>query len=215
MDEKNCIIFKKLKMKKQLDGKMGDQKWMLENPLMTTIKLSRYKFASKLISEKDIVLDLGCGQGLSSIFFSDYCKYIYGLDLLSDFLKHNRKNIQFLKKDIFKLKKKDFSKKINIITLIDFIEHFSKSQGSSILSICSKLIDKKGGTLIIGTPSIHSSKYRSKRSKMQHIHEYDGKELQKLCDKYFSRTFLFSMNDELVHTGFHKLAWFNFVVCVK
>ena len=56
-------------MKKQLDGKMGDQKWMLENPLMTTIKFSRFKFVSKLISKKDTLLDIGCGQGLSSIFF--------------------------------------------------------------------------------------------------------------------------------------------------
>ena len=202
-------------MKKQLDGKMGDQKWMLENPLMTTIKLSRFKFASKLISKKDTLLDIGCGQGLSSIFFSDYCKYVYGVDLLSDFLYHDRKNIKFIKKNIFQLKKNNFKHKINLITLIDFIEHFNKSQGSLILNKCSNLLERKGGTLIVGTPSVYSSKYRSKRSRIQHIHEYDGMELKDLCSKYFNRTFLFSMNDELVHTGFYKLAWFNFVICVK
>jgi 2-polyprenyl-3-methyl-5-hydroxy-6-metoxy-1,4-benzoquinol methylase len=202
-------------MKRQLDGKMGDQNWMLKNPLMTTIKLSRFKFASKLISKKDSLLDIGCGQGLSSIFFSDYCKYVYGVDLLSDFLHHDRKNIKFIKKNIFQLKKNNFKHKINLITLIDFIEHFNKSQGSLILSKCSKLLEKKGGTLIVGTPSVYSSEYRSKRSRIQHIHEYDGMELKDLCSKYFNRTFLFSMNDEVVHTGFYKLAWFNFVVCVK
>ncbi len=202
-------------MKKQLDGKMGDHKWMIENPLMTTIKFSRFKFASKLISQNDTLLDIGCGQGLSSIFFSDYCKFVYGVDLLSDFLNHDRKNIKFIKKSIFNIHKKNFNRKINIITLIDFIEHFKKSDGALILSKCSKLLEKKGGTLIIGTPSVYSSKYRSKRSKKQHIHEYDGMELKNLCSQYFSRTFLFSMNDELVHTGFYKLAWFNFVICIK
>ncbi len=202
-------------MKKQLDGKMGDQKWMIENPLMTTIKFSRFKFASKLISQNDTLLDIGCGQGLSSIFFSDYCKFVYGVDLLSDFLNHDRKNIKFIKKSIFNIHKKNFNRKINIITLIDFIEHFKKSDGALILSKCSKLLEKKGGTLIIGTPSVYSSKYRSKRSKKQHIHEYDGMELKNLCSQYFNRTFLFSMNDELVHTGFYKLAWFNFVICIK
>ena len=202
-------------MKKQLDGKMGDQKWMIENPLMTTIKFSRFKFASKLISQNDTLLDIGCGQGLSSIFFSDYCKFVYGVDLLSDFLNHDRENIKFIKKSIFNIHKKNFNRKINIITLIDFIEHFKKSDGALILSKCSKLLEKKGGTLIIGTPSVYSSKYRSKRSKKQHIHEYDGMELKNLCSQYFNRTFLFSMNDELVHTGFYKLAWFNFVICVK
>lgn len=202
-------------MKKQLDGKMGDQKWMIENPLMTTIKFSRFKFASKLISQNDTLLDIGCGQGLSSIFFSDYCKFVYGVDLLSDFLNHDRKNIKFIKKSIFNIHKKNFNRKINIITLIDFIEHFKKSDGALILSKCSKLLEKKGGTLIVGTPSVYSSKYRSKRSKKQHIHEYDGMELKNLCSQYFNRTFLFSMNDELVHTGFYKLAWFNFVICIK
>ena len=202
-------------MKKQLDGKMGDQKWMIENPLMTTIKFSRFKFASKLISQNDTLLDIGCGQGLSSIFFSDYCKFVYGVDLLSDFLNHDRKNIKFIKKSIFNIHKKNFNRKINIITLIDFIEHFKKSDGALILSKCSKLLEKKGGTLIIGTPSVYSSKYRSKRSKKQHIHEYDGMELKNLCSQYFNRTFLFSMNDELVHTGFYKLAWFNFIICIK
>lgn len=202
-------------IKKQLDGKMGDQKWMLENPLMTTIKFSRFKFVSKLISKKDTLLDIGCGQGVSSVFFSDYCKYVYGVDLFSSFIDHNRKNIKFFKKNIFEIKQNNFKQKIDFITLIDFIEHFKKSEGSLILKRCSNLLKKKGGTLVVGTPSVYSSKYRSKRSKMQHIHEYDGMELKDLCSKYFDRTFLFSMNDELVHTGFYKLAWFNFVVCVK
>lgn len=202
-------------MKKQLDGKMGDQKWMLENPLMTTIKFARFKFVAKLLSKKDILLDIGCGQGVGSIFFSDYCKYVYGVDLLSNFIDHNKKNINFFKKNIFEIKQNNFKQKIDFITLIDFIEHFNKSQGSLILKKCANLLKKKGGTLIVGTPSVYSSKYRSKRSKMQHIHEYDGMELKDLCSKYFDRTFLFSMNDELVHTGYYKLAWFNFVVCVK
>ena len=135
--------------------------------------------------------------------------------MLSDFLYHDRKNIKFIKKNIFQLKKNNFKHKINLITLIDFIEHFNKSQGSLILNKCSNLLERKGGTLIVGTPSVYSSKYRSKRSRIQHIHEYDGMELKDLCSKYFNRTFLFSMNDELVHTGFYKLAWFNFVICVK
>ncbi|CAK0778835.1 hypothetical protein WCLP8_820002 [uncultured Gammaproteobacteria bacterium] len=31
----------------------------------------------------------------------------------------------------------------------------------------------------------------------------------------FKRTFLFSMNDEVVHTGFCKMAWFFFVIAVS
>ena len=64
------------------------EKWVSKMDVRKSIddsnKISRFKFVSKLISKKDTLLDIGCGQGLSSIF-SDYCKYVYGVDLLSDF----------------------------------------------------------------------------------------------------------------------------------
>ena len=60
--------------KKQKGSKVGNREWLIENPLMTTIKYSRYKFVAKMISSNDVVLDLGCGTGISSLFYSDYCK---------------------------------------------------------------------------------------------------------------------------------------------
>lgn len=205
-----------MKKKKQLPGTIGNFNWMIDNPLMTTIKLSRYKFISKMLSEKDIVLDLGCGQGLGSIFYSKYCKYVYGYDLYSNFIHSKNSNLKFIKGDIKKINKKIFNKKITFISLNDVIEHFSQNEGKNIISNCKKILGSNdGGTLIIGTPNINSRKYRSVSSKKQHVHEYDPLELKKICEKYFKRVFLFSMNDELVHTGFYKFSWFFFLVCTN
>jgi len=66
--------------------------------------------------------------------------------------------------------------------------------------------------MIIGTPNKFSEAYRSQKNKDIHYHEYEPDEITALCKKYFGRTLLFSMNDELVHTGFSKLAWFLFVL---
>ena len=66
---------------------------------------------------------------------------------------------------------------------------------------------------MIGTPSKYSAKYRSTRSKQQHIYEYKPEELKKICEKHFDRVFQFSMNDEVVHTGFHKMSHYIFAVC--
>jgi hypothetical protein len=35
-----------------------------------------------------------------------------------------------------------------------------------------------------------------------------------LAERHFRRTLVFSMNDEMVHTGFGKLAWYYIVICL-
>ena len=56
--------------------------------------------------------------------------------------------------------------------------------------------------LIIGTPSLESQAYASPPSKAGHINCKSGDELKALLSSYFHNVFLFSMNDEVVHTGF-------------
>ncbi len=204
-------------MKKiQKSGDVGSSSMIVENPLMLMIKLARYKFYSKMMNEKDVVLDLGCGQGVSTNFYSKFCKYAYGVDLLSEPIDHPlKKNIKFIKKDLKYVKRSDFKKKITFITLNDVIEHFSKKNGEKILKKCKSILSKKGNVLMIGTPSKYSAKYRSTRSKQQHIYEYKPEELKKICEKHFDRVFQFSMNDEVINTGFSKLSWFNFFICIK
>ncbi len=64
------------------------------------------------------------------------------------------------------------------------------------------------------TSSIHSLPYQSKYSQAAHIKCYDQHKLVALMGNYFGRTLAFSMNDELVHTGNPKLAWYYFVIGV-
>lgn len=201
--------------KKQKPGQVGRSHMIVENPLMLMIKLARYKFYSKMMNEKDVVLDLGCGQGISTNFYSKFCKYVYGVDLLSEFIEPKNINIKFIKKNIQNVKKSDFRKKITFISLNDVIEHFSKKKGEKILKICKSILSKKGDVLMIGTPSKYSAKYRSSQSKKQHIYEYKPEELKNICEKHFDRVFQFSMNDEVINTGFSKLSWFNFFICIK
>ena len=48
------------------------EKDFMDNPLMACIKLARYKFVAKMLSKNDVVVDLGCGNGYSSYFFSKF-----------------------------------------------------------------------------------------------------------------------------------------------
>jgi hypothetical protein len=40
-----------------------------------------------------------------------------------------------------------------------------------------------------------------------------AKDLRQLMQKFFHNVFIFSMNDEVVHTGFHPMAHYLFAVC--
>jgi hypothetical protein len=65
---------------------------------------------------------------------------------------------------------------------------------------------------IIVSPSIQSQAYASEGSKAGHINCKDHKGLKELMLKYFQNVFIFSMNDEVVHTGFYQMAHYLFAV---
>ncbi len=92
-----------MNIQEKIDPFSIDQEFS-ENPLMSMIKLARFKFAAKMLSTDDIVLDLGCGNGFSSYFFSFYAKEVLGVDLYSDIPAASERfvadNLCFIKEDI-------------------------------------------------------------------------------------------------------------------
>ena len=69
------------------------------------------------------------------------------------------------------------------------------------------------GVLIVGMPSLESQTYASTQSKIGHVNCKSGKDLKGTLEKDFHNVFLFSMNDEVVHTGFSPMAHYLFAVC--
>ncbi len=188
-----------------------------KNPLMVTIKLARFKFVAKMLAQTDRVLDLGCGNGFSSFYYSQFCRNVHGVDIqeavLNNWKSFECKNVSFSLGNI--LDAEIYEREVDAITCVDVIEHFSLNDGEKILKSAAKCLkaNDKGGQLIIGTPSKFSNTYRAAHNKDHHLHEYEPDELQSICERYFSRTYQFSMNDEIVHTGFNKLAWFFYIIC--
>ena len=65
---------------------------------------------------------------------------------------------------------------------------------------------------IIGMPSLESQAYASPASKAGHVNCKSMPELRELMLRYFHNVFMFSMNDEVVHTGHHKMAHYLWAV---
>lgn len=178
------------------------------------IRLSRYKFVAKMLKENDSVLEVGCGSGVGAIYLSQNCQSVYGIDVQEQEILEaqnisKRENVKFEVQDLFLL---DENKKYDAIVCLDVLEHLSIEDGRSFVNKISKLL-KPNGFFACGVPSIYSYEFQSPLSQASHINCPDRDDLEKELSLSFDRIFPFSMNDEVVHTGFQKLAWYYIMLC--
>jgi 2-polyprenyl-3-methyl-5-hydroxy-6-metoxy-1,4-benzoquinol methylase len=184
-----------------------------EDLLRFLIRLARYKFVARQLKKTDHVLEVGSGSGLGSIFMAQHCAKVTGLDVKITEVEeaksiNQRENVEFIVGDLFDMK---LSQYYDVVVNLDIIEHMPIEQGRKLVKAMAKHL-KPTGMLALGTPSIYSYEYQSPLSQASHVHCYDLPELVDLIESYFERTLSFSMNDELIHTGHYKMAWYYFVM---
>jgi 2-polyprenyl-3-methyl-5-hydroxy-6-metoxy-1,4-benzoquinol methylase len=183
------------------------------NTLQVLVKLARYKFVARLLRKHDDVLEVGSGTGLGAVFLSQHVRHVTGLEIKPH--DHgaacaiNRcDNVVFLLQSLFDY---DPKAKHDAVVALDVIEHLTPEVGDQFVHRIAHCC-KPDGIVAIGTPSIHSYPYQSKYSQAAHVKCYDQPELMELMDRHFGRILPFSMNDEIVHTGHPKLAWYYFMI---
>ena len=63
-------------------------------------------------------------------------------------------------------------------------------------------------------PSLESQKYASPASKEGHVNCQTKSQLKETLEKYFTAVFVFSMNDEVIHTGYAPMSHYLMAICV-
>jgi cyclopropane fatty-acyl-phospholipid synthase-like methyltransferase len=96
---------------------------------------------------------------------------------------------------------------------LDVFEHISPSREDDFVANIARSVTR-AGVVIIGSPSLQSQAYASEGSKAGHVNCKDGKDYRRVMERHFENVFLFSMNDEVVHTGFSPMAHYLFALCV-
>ncbi len=94
---------------------------------------------------------------------------------------------------------------------LDVIEHIEKADEELFMANLIASLNPQG-ILILGTPSLQSQAYASDGSIKGHVNCKDAGELKSLMSKYFEVVLMFSMNDEVVHTGFFPMAHYLFAI---
>lgn len=196
-------------------GPMASWAW-LDDPKHLFFTLSRYKFVSKMFSGLENVLEIGCGDAFASRIVAQTVKKLTASDFDEQLIitakqieKPSKWNIHYC---VYNPLNQAISGCFDGIYALDVLEHIPKAEEKKFLNniLCAL---SPHGSLLIGMPSLESQVYASEQSKQGHVNCKTQMELKKMLKHFFYNVFIFSMNDEVVHTGYAKMSHYNFALC--
>jgi 2-polyprenyl-3-methyl-5-hydroxy-6-metoxy-1,4-benzoquinol methylase len=188
-------------------GLMSSQVWQ-DDPRRLAFVLARYKFVAKMLSGLDHVLEIGCAdafgtriikQEVERVTVTDFDQIFIenAIEVMDERWPYAAKVHDMLNGPL----KEDF----DAAYALDVIEHIRPSDEKIFVG---NILQSLGahGVLILGCPSLASQAHASPPSKAGHVNCKDGPAMKELLQHFFHNVFVFSMNDEVVHTGFYPMA---------
>lgn len=186
------------------------------DPKHLAFTLARYKFAAKMLTGSKRVLEIGCADAFASILVRQVVGYMRAIDedhgIIDAAIAHAIPEwpidfvwANFMETDVT-------ADGFDGIVCLDVLEHISPSDENRFLSrLVSHMTES--GVAVIGSPTLQGQAYASPTSKIGHINCKDQKAMRETFGRYFRNVFMFSMNDEVVHTGFGPMAHYNIALC--
>jgi cyclopropane fatty-acyl-phospholipid synthase-like methyltransferase len=96
---------------------------------------------------------------------------------------------------------------------LDVLEHILPAHEDKYVTNIVKSLTPDA-VMIVGMPSLQSQTYASPASKEGHVNCKDEANFRQVMTRYFHNVLMFSMNDEVVHTGFYPMAQYLLALCV-
>ena len=204
-------------------GLMTNESWQTD-PRRLVFTLSRYKFVAKMLEGLENVLEIGCGDGFGSRIVAQAVCKLTAIEtdpiLLDSALSHlpGRWPINYRQHDLLDGQLHDATNparpaRFDAIYAIDVLEHVEPADQELFLNVTCSMLPRHG-LAIIGMPSLESQPHASPQSKAGHVNCQSGPELKFHMSRHFHQVLCFSMNDEVVHTGFHKMAHYLWAIGV-
>jgi len=170
--------------------------------------LARYKFCSKMLAGKNNVLEVGCGDSFGTAIVLQTVKKVHGIDIEPLIIEDNIQRTEYGDRcsyEVLDITSSSPAAGFDGAFALDVIEHIPESSEERFMSNIANSLTSDA-VCIIGTPNITAKQYASSGSAASHINLKSGESLKQLMNPYFENVIIFSMNDEITHTGFYPMA---------
>lgn len=195
-------------------GLMSNQAWQ-DDPKHLVFLLARYKFAAKMFSGMSRVLEVGCADAFGTRLVRQEVKSLVASDFDPLFIEDvQRRMNEHWRFDcvVHDMLSGPIQGGFDGAYALDVIEHIPAAQEQQFVANIAASLNPQG-VCLIGTPSLQSQVYASPPSKAGHVNCKDAPGLKALMSRFFHNVFIFSMNDEVVHTGYYPMAHYLWALC--
>jgi len=194
-------------------GLRSSQSWH-DDPKHLLFRLARYKFVAKMLSGSEHVLEIGCGDAFGTRLVQQEVKALSATDFDAVFIKDvEARMVERWRFPVFTHDLLDgpIVGSYDGIYALDVLEHIAQKDERTFLKNAFAPL-AQNGVGILGMPSLESQAYASPTSRAGHVNCKSMPDLKKLMQTYFHNVFMFSMNDEVVHTGYYPMAHYLFAL---
>jgi SAM-dependent methyltransferase len=188
-------------------GLMTNQAWQ-DDPKHLLFTLSRYKFVSKMFAGRGHVLEVGCADAFGTRLVVQTVGKVTAIDFDPVFVSdvQARMDPQWPFACILHdMLTGPIPGGYDSAFALDVIEHIPPARERQFVGNIVKSLNEHG-VLLLGCPSQESQIHASVTSKAGHVNCKTAAEMKALLNTFYHSVFLFSMNDEVVHTGYAPMA---------
>lgn len=196
-------------------GPYASYTW-INDPKHYLFSLSRYKFCAKMLAGTQHVVEIGCGDGTGLPLLLQSVGNVHGIDIEPSVIDNNtRRNIYGERLTFETLDITQFAPQgiFDSAISLDVIEHVAQEKENDFFKNIKTALTPHA-ICIIGTPNSTSDAYASEASRREHVNLKNHKTLVESLILHFHNVFLFSMNDEVIHTGFYPMAHYLMALAV-
>ena len=188
-------------------GLMVNESWN-QDPKRTLFTLARYKFVSRMLSGRKRVLEVGCADAFGTRIVQQAVGKVTAVDfdpLFIDDVKERMNPHWSFDVFVHDMLTGPVQGEFDAAYALDVLEHIQPTDEDRFIKNTIASLTPTG-VAIFGMPSLESQTYASPQSKAGHVNCKSGDAFKQTLERYFHSVFVFSMNDEVVHTGFYPMA---------
>lgn len=195
-------------------GVMSNQVWH-DDPKRLAFVLARYKFVAKMLSGAESVLEIGCADAFATRIVQQEVGRVHAIDIDPVFIADVQERMSPdwpLEAAVHDILTAPCGNGFDAAYSLDVLEHIPAADEDRFVANAAASL-RPHGVLIVGMPSLASQEHASPQSRVGHINCKHAPELDALMRRHFHNVFIFSMNDEVVHTGFWSMAHYYLALC--